>query len=155
MIQVNGALIGKVLTPWAGREDQSGEPRYELACADEPSMRNLIRAELLPTLGRWDEASLSSLRIALALALHSNSWRWVDLQSYYTPVPDPVYGERQFWLWVWDELCHEDVPSIEELGEYELVSEPVGDLGLRVAPGPDWHQIFEARKQIRFRLPHA
>lgn len=151
MRKVNGALIGSVLTPWAGREDQWDEPRYELARRDEPSMRNLIRAELIPRLSRWDKDSRTDLKVALALALHSETWRWIHLESALTPLLDASFGERHFWLWVWDELYHEDLPAAEDLVDFELIYEPFGDIGLRVEPGPEWHEIFEARKKIRFR----
>lgn len=150
--EVNGALLRSLISPWAGREDQSGEPRYELARRDEPSMRNLIRAELQPRLARWDDASLGNLKIVLALALHTESWHWIYLLALYTPVADPIYDERQFWLWVWDELYHEDLPSPEDLEGFELIDEPTRDTGLRVEPGPEWHEIFEARKHVRFPL---
>ena len=150
---IHGSVIDSVIAPWAGRSDQASEPRYKLARSDEPSMRNLIRAELLPRVQRWDSATHGRLRIALALAIHNGDLDRM-LESHYAPVSFPDFGERLFWLWVWDELFHEDLPDPKELEDYSLDWTP----GLRpeitaaeVTPVPDWHSIFEARKQVRFR----
>lgn len=150
---IHGSIIDSVLGVWAGREDHYDAPRYELARRDEASMRNLIRAELLPPLGRWDSTTVERLRLALALAIHNGDLERM-LESWYTPVAFPEFGEEHFWLWVWDELFHEELPDPAELMGFSLDWTPGAGAEVTVTestPVPEWHQIFEARKQVRFR----
>lgn len=152
---VQGKVIEAVIQPWAGCEGYYGEPRYELARRDEPSMRNLIRAELLPHIRRWDDETIDRLRTALALALKEEIWPRRTLESYYSPVAFPEYGEKFFWLWVWDELFHDDLPVPQELDGLELDWSEASEVGLRLsqdAESGDWLEIFEQRSQVRFRL---
>lgn len=151
---IHGSIIEQVIGPWASRSDYASEPRYQLARRDEPSMRNLIRAELLPTIGCWDSASRSRLRTALAVALQSEEWTAKSLESWYTPVAFPEFGEKRFWLWVWDELFREDLPSPEELEGFELDWSVSGNPDVRLAPGAvigEWLQVFEERTEVRYR----
>lgn len=117
-------------------------------------MRNLIRAELMPSIERWDAESIERLRIALALALSGPRLDRM-LESYYTPVAFPDYDDRYFWLWVWDELFDEDLPDATELDGYELDWTTGGLPEISVRPGlerSDRLAVYEARKVVRYRL---
>ena len=115
-------------------------------------MRVLIRAELMPFVRCWHESKLEDLRVALALALATDGYPSI---SGYTPVAFPEYAERWFWLWLWDGLFHENLPSPDELAGYELdfsIDAYLGRWPPDKEPG-EWNEIFEVRNDIRFRMP--
>ena len=152
--KISASLVEAILDPWAARSDWYDLPRYELARRDEPSMRNLIRAELMPRIGRWDAETTERLQIALALALRGPRLDRM-LEAHHTPVAFPEYDDRYFWLWVWDELFNEDLPDATEFNDYELDWSPGGLPEISVSPGSevsDRLDVYEARKVVRYRL---